>query len=94
MTNTSPKRHLVYHANSAHDAGANLHPQLQMKLLNITYTHSTPHAAFDAWIFWNCQGCDDLPDYLRVISYSPMDYIGHGLGPVLAAEILKASETS
>jgi len=58
----------------------NRHPQLVMKSLGITYQHATPQSISDSWWFWNCENIpDELPKYLTVRDWNPMEMIGWGL---------------
>ncbi len=56
------------------------HPQEIMKRLGITYQHATPQSLGDQWWFWNCENIpEELPPYLEVADWNPMEMIGWGL---------------
>lgn len=86
------KRHIYYSYWAAHDAGVRQHAQKQMRDLGITYTHDVPQNTMDAWMFWNCQGCEVLPSYLTVWDCDPMDWIRRGLTKEDAEAIIKESK--
>jgi len=49
-----------------------MHPQLAMKELGITYTHSTPQSIVDQWWFWNCENLPaSLPPFLEELKKDP-----------------------
>ena len=57
-----------------------VHPQVVMDELGITYQHATPQSIMDGWIFWNCENIPELlPPYLSVVDCNPMKAIGYGL---------------
>jgi len=73
--------------------GPAAHPQEVMKSLGITYQHATPQSLYEQWWFWNCENCPaELPPYLRPLSIAPMDAIGYGLSPEMAADIVKRED--
>jgi hypothetical protein len=56
------------------------HPQEIMKRLGITYQHATPQSISDQWWFWNCENMpEELPPYLELTDWNPMEMIGWGL---------------
>ncbi len=69
------------------------HPQVVMRELGITYTHSTPQTLGEQWWFWNCDHIPaELPPYLSVLRVSWRDAIGYGLTPKEAAEIERGTD--
>jgi len=72
----------------ASETGLSGHPQKVMKELGITYQHAVPQSISDTWEFWNCENVpDDLPAFLEVKDWNPMDRIGWGLSQEKAEEI-------
>ena len=70
------------------DCNENRHPQAVMKELGITYQHSVPQSISDSWEFWNCENVpSELPKYLRVADWNPMNRIGWGLSEADAKKI-------
>lgn len=66
------------------DAGINCnerrHAQEVMRWFGTTYQKAVPSSMTDSWQFWNCKNAPDpLPPYLKEITVSPDDYVGHGL---------------
>ncbi len=56
------------------------HPQVVMKELGITYELAVSQSISDSWKFWNCQNVPtDLPDFLTVQDWNPVEHIGFGL---------------
>lgn len=56
------------------------HAQIVMKELGITYQHSTPQSMGDQFWFWNCENVpENLPKYITVADWNPMEMIGWGL---------------
>lgn len=82
-------RHLRYCLLTAGlNCGENRHPQVVMKELGITYSHSTPQSMGDQWWFWNCIGLPvEVPKYLSQLNLDPMQQIGYGLSAQDAKEI-------
>ena len=64
------------------------HAETVMDELGITYQHSTPQMIYDAWWFWNCENIpENLPPFLTVQDWNPMDKIGYGLNLETAEQI-------
>ena len=88
------KKHLRWNSYSAWDSGQNLHPQIAMAELGITYQEATPQTVCDEWWFWNCENIPTkLPEYLSELDVNPHDAIGHGLDKKLADEIAAATDS-
>ena len=74
------RSHLRFCIRTADESGAKNHPQQVMKELGITYQHATPQTMGDQWWFWNCENMpEELPPYLEVADWNPMEMIGWGL---------------
>ena len=70
-----------------------VHPQVVMSELGITYQHATPQSIMDCWIFWNCENIpNSLPTYLEIINCNPLKAIGYGLDEKTAKKILSYKE--
>lgn len=66
----------------------NRHAQTVMKELGIIYQHSTPQSMGDQFWFWNCENIPkELPSYLTIADWNPMECIGHGLSKEDAEKI-------
>ena len=73
-------KNLRFCMRGASDTGNNLHAQLAMKDLGITYQHSVPQSMYDQWWFFNCENIPDtMPEYLSELAGSPDRFVGHGL---------------
>ncbi len=80
--------HLRFCMNRAYSSSVKCHPQKAIRDLGITYQHSVPQSMSDSWEFWNCENVPtDLPDYLRVVDWDPMERIGWGLSEEAAVAI-------
>ena len=74
------RSHLRFCMWTAYDCGVKNHPQKVMKELGITYQQATPQSMSDQWWFWNCENIPkELPEYLQVADWNPMEKIGWGL---------------
>ncbi len=74
------KRHIVFCAQAASEAGVNEHAQLVMRDLGVSWLMSTPQSIADQWWFWCCEGLPEpLPDYLRDLKIEPREAVGYGL---------------
>jgi len=64
------------------------HPQEMMKRLGITYQYATPQSMLDCWWFWNCENIpENLPPYLSIEDWNPMEKINWGLSEEQAINI-------
>lgn len=82
------RSHLRFCMWTAYESGAKNHPQQVMKELGITYQHATPQSMGDQWWFWNCENMPkELPEYLKVTDWNPMEMIGWGLSKEVAEAI-------
>ena len=80
--------HLRFCIRTAYESGAKNHPQEAIKELGIMYQHTTPQTMGDQWWFWNCENIPkELPKYLSVADWNPMEMIGWGLSKEKAEEI-------
>lgn len=68
------------------------HPQVVMKELGITYTHSTPQSLADQWWFWNCENVpESLPKFLTELTIDP--HKANGVDKAEADEIANYNPT-
>lgn len=82
------RSHLRFRMITAYEYGAQHHPQQVMKDLGISYQHATPQSMGDQWWFWNCENIPkELPEYLEVADWNPMEMIGWGLSKESAEAI-------
>ena len=81
--------HLIYCLMTAGiNCKENRHAQAVMKDLDITYQHSVPQSISDNWEFWNCENVpEELPEFLKVVDWDPMERIGWGLSQERAEAI-------
>ena len=72
----------------ASDNGVKSHPQKTMKDLGISYQYSVPQSISDSWEFWNCENVpEDIPGFLKIVKWNPMDHVGYGLNIEQAKQI-------
>jgi len=82
------KSHLRFDMSTAVDQKEFDHPQNVMEKLGIKYQHATPQSIADQWWFWNCENLpEELPSYLSVLDFDPVEYIGFGLSKEDAEKI-------
>ena len=73
------RAHLSLDLQSMHMAGVTGHAQRVMEDLGITYQHATPQTMGDCWWFWNCEYDCELPSYISVRNFKPLECVGRGL---------------
>ncbi len=86
-------KHLIYDIEKAHYAGETRHAIIVMNTLGIIYQHRTPQSMGPQWTFWNCENIpDSLPEFIRLVNFTPRIGIGHGLSSEMA-EALRTFKT-
>lgn len=74
------RKHLRFCMRTAYEFDVKNHPQKVMIELGIAYQQATPQSMGDQWWFWNCENIpEELPEYLEVADWNPMEMIGMGL---------------
>lgn len=64
-------RNLYYSMYGAFKSGIQVHPQLDMKNLGISYKCSVPQSIADCWWFFDCENIPkNLPDYISDLKLS------------------------
>lgn len=80
--------HLRYRELDAFNKGERRYPGTVMKELGITYQHSTIQTMADQWWYWNCENIpDELPPFIEVADWDPMEQVGNGLDQEVAESI-------
>lgn len=56
--------------------------------LGITYKHCIPQSIVDSFEFWGCENVpNNLPRYIKVVHWNPIERIGNGLSKEKAEEL-------
>jgi hypothetical protein len=81
-------KHLRFDMEVAYKSGVKGFPPQVIEELGITFQHANIQGMVEQWWFWNCENIpEQLPGYITVANWNPMELIGFALSQEQAEKI-------